>query len=176
VKVAEPQSIDKSRMDVKSYVEFIGAAAVLFGLIFVGLELRQNTAAVEAATLQDLTDASVDWITNIASDPDLTRLFLTQTAALADLSEVERQQLHLLYRAQWFRFQNAFLQWNRGTLDEDDWLIYEGFICRVRTDAAQSTIAADIRVTTWNDHRAVLLDQFVVFVEACRSDYSRSNN
>ncbi len=163
-------------MDAKSFVELFGAVAVLFGLIFVGLELRQNTAAVEAATLQDLTDASVDWITNIASDPDLTRLLLTQSAGLAELSDVERQQLHLLYRAQWFRFQNAFLQWNRGTLDEDDWLIYEGFICRVRTDAAQSTIAADTRVATWDDHREILLDQFVVFVETCRSDYSRANN
>lgn len=163
-------------MDVKSIAELLGAGAVLLGLIFVGLELRQNTAAVKAATLQDLTDASVDWITNIASDPDLTRIFVTHPSALTELSEVEYQQLHLLYRAQWFRFQNAFLQWNRGTLDEDDWLIYEGFICRVRTEAAQNTIAADTRVATWDEHKEVLLSQFVEFVEACRSDYSRANN
>jgi len=41
---------------------------------FVGLELRQNTAAVEAATLQSLTDASVDYVNILASDPDLTRI------------------------------------------------------------------------------------------------------
>ena len=162
-------------MDVKSLVEVLGAGAVLVGLIFVGFELRQNTAAVEAATLQDLTDASVGWITNIASDPDLTRIFLTIPSDLPELSAVEYQQLHLLYRAQWFRFQNAFLQWNRGTLDEDDWLIYEGFICRVRTEAAPGMIAADTRVATWDNHKEVLLEQFVEFVEACRSDDSLAN-
>ena len=129
---------EKRRTDAKSIVELVGAGAVLVGLIFVGFELRQNTAAVEASTLQDLTDASVDWITNIASDSNLTRIFATPPSELAELSEVEYRQLHLLYRAQWFRFQNAFLQWNRGTLDEEDWLIYEGFICRVRTEAAQN--------------------------------------
>ena len=166
---------DRKRIDAKSVVEVLGAGAVLVGLVFVGFELRQNTAAVEAATLQDLTDASVEWITNVASDPELTRIFLTIPSDLPNLSEVEYQQLHLLYRAQWFRFQNAFQQWNRGTLDENDWLIYEGFICRVRTEAAASMNAADTRVATWDNHKEVLLEDFVEFVEACRSDYSLAN-
>ena len=35
----------------KLIVEAGGAIAVLLGLVFVGLELRQNTEAVEAATV-----------------------------------------------------------------------------------------------------------------------------
>jgi len=42
---------------IKLVVETSGALAVLLGLVFVGLELRQNTYAVEAATFQSLTDA-----------------------------------------------------------------------------------------------------------------------
>lgn len=36
---------------VKNFLEFGGGLAVLLGLVFVGVELRQNTAAIEAATL-----------------------------------------------------------------------------------------------------------------------------
>ena len=53
---------------LKLIVESGGAAAVLLGLVFVGLELRQNTEAVEAATFQSLTDASSNYLLTIASD------------------------------------------------------------------------------------------------------------
>jgi hypothetical protein len=113
--------------NVKFFVELAGAGAVLVGLIFVGLELRQNTAAVEASTLQNLTDASTEFVTNIGSDPNLTRIWITSSSDREKLTETEYAQLHLLIRGQWFRFQNAYLQWQRGTLSDEDWVLYEGF-------------------------------------------------
>jgi hypothetical protein len=158
--------------NVKFFVELAGAGAVLVGLIFVGLELRQNTAAVEASTLQNLTDASTEFVTNIGSDPNLTRIWITSSSDREKLTETEYAQLHLLIRGQWFRFQNAYLQWQRGTLSDEDWVLYEGFICRLRTEGPQNQNANDIRFTTWDDHKGVLLGQFVKFVESCRSvDY-----
>jgi len=60
---------------VKTLVELGGAGAVLLGLIFVCLELRQNTAAVEAAALQELTDASTDYLLALAGNAELTRIW-----------------------------------------------------------------------------------------------------
>jgi hypothetical protein len=139
--------------NVKFFVELAGAGAVLVGLIFVGLELRQNTAAVEASTLQNLTDASTEFVTNIGSDPNLTRIWITSSSDREKLTE-------------------TYLQWQRGTLSDEDWVLYEGFICRLRTEGPQNQNANDIRFTTWDDHKGVLLGQFVKFVESCRSvDY-----
>jgi hypothetical protein len=45
-----------NRDKVKLAVEACGVAAVLLGLVIVGLELRQNTDAVEAATFQSHTE------------------------------------------------------------------------------------------------------------------------
>lgn len=42
--------VEKTRL----FVELAAGLAVLVGLVFVGLELRQNTAAMQAATFQDL--------------------------------------------------------------------------------------------------------------------------
>lgn len=160
---------ERNKLEVKSIVELIGAAAVLIGLIFVGLELRQNTAAVEAATLQNLTDASVDWIVRIVEDPELTRIFMSPPGARDSLTAVEAQRLHLLIRAQWLRFQNAYLQWQRGTLSDEDWSLYEGFVCTVDNVAAENQTASGWRVVTWDEHREILLTPFVEFVERCRS-------
>ena len=158
---------------LKVFVELAAAGAVLVGLIFVGLELRQNTAAVEAATLQDLTDASVEYVNTLAADPNLTRIWLTGASNPEELTEIEAGQLHFLIRGQWLRFHNAFLQWQRGTLSDQDWVLYEGYICRTdtTTEGFDGPLKAEhIRYRTWHEHRAVLLPHFVEFVEECWAD------
>ena len=157
-------------MKLKPAVELLSAGAVLLGLAFVGFELSQNTAAVEASSRQSSTDASVDWIMTIASDPELTRIWGTALEDLHRLDKTERKQLHLLLRSQWLRFQNAFLQWQGGTLSEDDWEIYKGFMCRTQAQGKINVHAASLRVATWDDHKGVLLNQFVEFVETCRGE------
>jgi len=159
--------------NVKSLVELAGAIAVLLGLIFVGLELRQNTAAVEASTLQSLTDASVDYVTLLAVDADLNRIWQKASISPEQLTEEESSRLHFLIRGQWLRFQNTFLHWQRGTLSDEDWALYEGYICRVGTPGSEINRGADdIRVATWNAHKPVLLNKFVEFVESCRASYA----
>ena len=160
--------MDGKKISTKSLIELLSASAVLVGLIFVGFELRQNTAAVEATTLQSSTDASVDWMMSIASDSEMTRIWTTPPTELDKLTEIERHQLHLLQRSQWFRFQNAYLQWQRGSLSEDDWQIYMGYICRIHANTARNSQAANLRFVTWEDHRGVLLPRFAEFVESCR--------
>lgn len=156
----------EARNNLKVYAELAGAGAVLLGLIFVGLELRQNTSAVEAATVQNLTDASQDYLMTLATDPELARILYEGAEDLEQLTESDRRQLHFLTRAQWFRFQNSFLQWQRGTLNDDAWDIYAGFVCRTHpNDVDPST-----RVSTWDDHRPVFLPSFVEYVEACWAD------
>ena len=45
---------------LRTLIDLVGAAGVLTGLIFVGLELRNNTLAIRAETFQSLTDISRD--------------------------------------------------------------------------------------------------------------------
>ncbi len=149
---------------MRGVLELIGSGAVLLGLIFVGLELRQNTAAVEAASLQDQTDASTEFLLLIASDPDLTRILIAGSADPSQLDDLDSRRYFFLVRSRWLRMQNAYRQWRRGTLSEEDWTLYEGLICR------QGTTGIIQFESTWNEHRSALLDEFVAFVEDCRSE------
>ena len=157
-------------VELKSILEVLSAVAVLLGLIFVGFELRQNTAAVEASSRQSATDASVAWLLTVASEPELAHLWGIASKEPQNLSETEAVQLHLLLRSQWIRFQNAYLQWKNGTLSDDDWTIYKGFICRTQMRAQLNEDSASLRVATWDNHKAVLHPQFVDFVESCRDE------
>lgn len=149
---------------LRGLLELAGAGAVLLGLVFVGLELRQNTEAVEAASLQNQTDASTEFLLLIASDVELARIWLAASTDVSQLSEIDLVRYFLISRARWLRMQNAYLQWRRGTLSDEDWSFYNGLICRARTDGK-------IRFkSTWDEHRLPLTEGFVEFVENCWSN------
>ena len=148
---------------LKIIAELAGAFAVLIGLIFVGLELRQNTDAVQAATLQNQTDASTEFLLLIAADADLASIAFDAQTERSQLSETDSFRYFMLVRARWVRIHNAYLQWRRGTLSDDDWSTFENRICGSTTDGK-------IRYSvSWDDHRTMMSEGFVEFVEDCWS-------
>lgn len=50
---------------IRNAIEIIGAAAVIASLVFVGIQIRQNSAATRAAATQELGRAWIDW--NVAT-------------------------------------------------------------------------------------------------------------
>lgn len=147
----------------KLVVEASGAIAVLLGLVFVGLELRQNTEAVEAATFQALTDASSNYILSIASDPELNRIVTTGFADPAALNKQEYARFFMVIRSYWVRMQNVYSQWQRGTLSNDDWSLYERVIC----SSGENLNSSQGLIQTFDEHRQILTPEFSQFVERC---------
>jgi len=154
--------IDFGNGNLKAFTEIAGAGAILFGLIFVGFELKQNTEAVQASTLQGITDASQEYLLLMAADPELNRIWRLANVDPNEMSESDASRYFFLLRAQWQRYQNAYLQWQRGTMSDKDWTLYEKFIC----DPSGSTTARSKRLL-WSDHKPALLSDFVEFVEVC---------
>ncbi len=150
----------------KLIVEAGGAIAVLLGLVFVGLELRQNTEAVEAATFQALTDASSNYILSIASDPELNRIVTTGHADPAALNEQEYARYFMVNRSYWVRMQNVYSQWQRGTLSNGDWRLYERVICSL----GEGLNSSQGLIQTFDEHREILTPEFRQFVERCWGD------
>ena len=140
--------------------QLIGALAVLIGLIFVGVEVRRNTAAVQASTNQQITDSSSGFLMHIAADSQMTRIWREGRADPDQLKGEDATRFALLMRAWWVRMQNAFSQWERGTLTDNDWRGSASIICAMRkTDRG---IAA-----SFEDVRPLLSRGFVEFLTRC---------
>jgi len=146
--------------------EIGGALVVLVGLIFVGMELRQNTAAVEAASIQSLTDASNEFILTIAADPDLARVMKAGDADPGSLDELDYYRFFLLVRSRWLRMQNAYSQYERGTLSEEDWNVYRALICGPEDGIDSGRGTND----TVSDHEFMLRPKFVEIIRSCSAD------
>ena len=71
----------RSRISAK---EFVAATGVILSLVFVGLEIRQNTLAVRSSTLQALSDAHRDLVLESLLSQEhsalISRTFLGETS------------------------------------------------------------------------------------------------
>jgi hypothetical protein len=157
---------DWNKSNLRAASEIGGALVVLIGLVFVGIELRQNTSAVEAATVQSLTDASNEFILTIASDPDLVRVWNAGLFDSGAMDEKDYARFFLLARSYWLRMQNAYSQYERGTLGEDDWSVYETLIC----GADDGIDSGDGLRDTVSDHEYMLRPRLVEIIRNCSTN------
>ena len=107
--------------------ETVGFLAVVAGLVFVGLELRQNTAIARAATRQALTQQSLEALVAVATDAELGSQLDQWLWGDDGHTDTCADNLHQVCR--WVRGQarileNAFLQFQEGLIDESVFLSY----------------------------------------------------
>jgi len=95
---------------------------VLAGIIFLGLEIRQNTLVAKIESANTLEQNLRGMTMSIWSNPDFARILKVGIDGdLADLTEVESLQLRVFYETVLRGWQNTYYQYRAGTLDEEIW-------------------------------------------------------
>ena len=84
-------------MELGAIGEFVSGIVVVGSLIFVGLQVRQNTAATRAANHHAITDSFNQGNRLVASDPTLAAVFRRGNESRADLTDDERVQYDFLW-------------------------------------------------------------------------------
>lgn len=102
--------------DLGAIGELVGAVAVFASLIYLAMQIRQNTAMITAQTVQAAVDATQRVLLQRAQDPAL-RAMLRKARANAPLDPDEYEMLASYLQAVFMNFQ-ARLQHNvRGVFD-----------------------------------------------------------
>ena len=73
--------------------EIIGAGAVVISVIYLSLQVKQNTSAMRSLTHQEHFNAAQDYNTVIASNPDFAKLIVKADDDNENLTASERIQL-----------------------------------------------------------------------------------
>ncbi len=109
-------------MSGKAIRETLGALAVVASLVFVGLEIRQNTRSAQVSAYQDLIGQISELNTLPFENPEFGRLLLGNAVfagEAGDLTDLETAQLNNYL---WLLFRHgdmAFYQYERGLLSEE---------------------------------------------------------
>ncbi len=98
--------------------QIVAVIAIFASLIFVGVQVRQNTKALKATSHHAVTD-SFNAINNlIASDPKVARIWRLALVGSEELDEDERISADFMRLAYMRIFETLYYQYKNGTLDK----------------------------------------------------------
>ena len=147
-------------MSKRTWVEFFGLISVIGSLLFVGIEISQNTQAVRGATHQAVFDQVSEYYLFIASEErlaDLAAMALTDEIKRNELSKGDRLRLYMLFMTGIRRVENIYMQHSNGILDDDAFKM-------IGMDSYRSDYVVDI----WNSWKGGFDSDFVSFFEKLR--------
>ena len=147
--------------DMASVAEIVSSVAVLVTLIFLVIEVGDNTASIRASTYQDLVNERSQRYHLLASD-DRTAIAFAKMIEQGlppnseEFDEATQARISLAGLLTWLNIENSYFQYLHGTLSEEDWLYFEQRMCR----SLQFTDADD---QTRQAHDQILSKQFLEF-------------
>jgi hypothetical protein len=103
--------------DLGSLGEFITALATLATLVYVAVQIRQNTRSGRASSFQASSNDIFNIIDQLALDPELNRIYFAGTRDYASLSPEDRRRFGSYMSSLIGRWENLVFQGEQGMLD-----------------------------------------------------------
>jgi integrase len=147
-------------MNRRTIIEIFGLLSVIGSLIFVGVEISQNTQAVRGATHQSVSDQISEYYLTIAADErlaDLVARALRDEINRQDLNRADQLSVDLVIVTGIRRVENIYLQYKNGILEKD---AFE----RIGYGSYRGSFAR----LTWNDWKGEFDKGFITFFENSR--------
>jgi len=102
------------------WLNLVANVAVLAGIIFLGLELRQNTITLQIEAGNSLETGIRDLELFVAGNSEFAEI-LKKGRDGDDITATEQLRLLLFYRSVLRQWQNTYFQYRAGVLDADVW-------------------------------------------------------
>lgn len=149
--------------------QIVAVIAIFASLIFVGLQVRQNTKALKATSHHAITD-SFNAINNmIANDPAVARRWQLGLAGAEELNEYERASVAFTMLGYMRIFETLYYQYNNGTLDK------KLFDAELKTLKWTFTDNPGV-LAWWANNPISLSDDFRAFIDGLIRDAQKQTN
>ena len=105
--------------------EISAAVFVVVSLIYVGIQIKQNTAATQAAGRQSYVDTMNDLVGLINSSSNLADILDRGANGLSNLKNDEIIQFGAFIDQSFMNFETFYFQWKAGVLDARLWRFFD---------------------------------------------------
>jgi hypothetical protein len=104
--------------DLGNVGEIVAAVGVIISLVYLAVQIRQNTRAVRASLYQSTIQQARDFDRTVVSDPELGRLWVRGRSSPDDLDEEEWRRFRRLLSMFYRNFENLHFQYQNGLVDD----------------------------------------------------------
>ena len=138
--------------------EVVGAAGVIFTLIYLALQIRKNSQDVRSATRQSISSTQTQVGLQIAKDPVLRASAVRWMTGEKESDDPEDVLVDDIFiRANMRMFENQFYQHQEGTFSDEMW---PGYVASM-----YGTMHQPMFQRWWGNNRALYGGGFSQFVE-----------
>ena len=152
--------------------EIVGAIALVASLIFVGIQVNQNTSAMRTASHQEAVNVWADMSSSLVNDDRLAELYADDLYPTLRPYGPTGDQVRLLayLQASFYVIESHYLRWVDGDLPEEIWTSF-------RTGLFDTLTFRQSAMRYWNFNREYhsirfqeLVDEMIPRAEARRAE------
>ena len=140
---------------------FIGGVGVAISVVYLALQIKQNTTSNRSQSYQAAISSISDWSRQVGLDPDATRIVRRGVVDPSTLDENERAQYRYLLVSLFRNFENIHHQFENGTISQETWT---GWSNRIILFLSQPGAEA-----WWNGNKDSYSPRFCEFIASERS-------
>ncbi len=107
--------------DLGNLGEFLGAIAVVASLLYLSMQVRQNTRSVKSATAQSASQTIVGMNALIVGDRTVAELVSAGTQGAKTLDPIDQLRFSLLISNAFITYEMMFLQSRLGLIETKFW-------------------------------------------------------
>jgi hypothetical protein len=140
--------------------EMVGAVGVIVSLVYLALQIRQNSNVVRSATRQAISTTQVEMGFRIAESSDLRASIAASWGIEGPPTAAQDTEILnvFLYRAFLRAYENQYHQFKEGTFDADMWSGYR--------EALRGMFFSGGSLKVWEQTRAAFSPDFTRFVDS----------
>lgn len=142
--------------------EFLGSVGVIVTLIYVAMQIRQNTHASQAASREAMSRTTIDLMMGLSAEEARVAFWRRALIDPDSLDDAERLRGAMIAYAFMESWEMAHSQWRRGTLSDDDWEKWDSVI-------ANYMAAPGFRIF-WDEAKGDLGAEFVAYASNLHSE------
>jgi hypothetical protein len=104
--------------EAASWAEIVSALGIVISLIYVGIQVTDNTSAIRSETASNASTEFIDWYKHVSDDPELMDVWLRGVTSPETLDEQQSLRFVFLLHIVMLQFQNNYYLVEEGTLDK----------------------------------------------------------
>lgn len=137
--------------------ELVGAVAVVMTLVYLSIQIRENTRSNQVSAELEALQQLSNWVTRISTDKDAQRLWDLVAEGKESLSAEDSGQYLWLMGELFWVVESAFVQHQRGYLSKEAWMRFESTLA--------GTLDSKLTREWWQNREVPHSSQFRSYVD-----------
>ena len=111
--------------NIARIAEIVSSVAVVVSLIYVGVQVKQNTRALRATMYNEVTRNSVAILAPMFAQSEFSEFLHRVQSAPDEATPAEKLRFHICLLTAFRHWDNLYYQYRNGTLEREMWSSYD---------------------------------------------------